>query len=101
LYNGYTQEGNSRIPEDSLQLYLVGVWGQNPHDNASLEVTKDSIYYPDNDKSYRYVVTKGMLICFNETNDTNYICKVIMPDSDSLLMMEKYSGEKSVYIRIP
>ena len=80
---------------------LLGIWGKNADENAFFEITKDSIYYVDNDQTFPYVFKKGVFTCLNEKQDTIYSCIVTMPSHDSLVMEEKSLDEKATFIRMP
>lgn len=45
----------SREAKESTQL--LGIWGKSEDENASFQILKDSIYYPEHDAYYHYKIT--------------------------------------------
>lgn len=43
------------------QYKLLGVWGPSKSENASFRIEKDSIYYPEHFKSYKYTISKDSI----------------------------------------
>lgn len=80
---------------------LLGIWGTSPDENATFQITKDTLYYPDADRRLYYLYKNGKIICFDENNDTNFICTIVTNSKDSLVLKDDHTGHVSRFVRFP
>ncbi|HVA99512.1 MAG TPA: hypothetical protein VNG53_11515 [Bacteroidia bacterium] len=78
-----------------LKKQILGVWAFKSDLVTDFEIRKDSIYYIDQDKSYKYFLTKDdtLIIYFNGYTTKNLITikkdNLMMLDSDTNQLMIK------------
>ena len=68
---------------------LIGIWISPQSDNPTLEIGKDSIYYINHDKSYKYVVKEDSIKIYYE--DFIYSAKTYFY-KDTLVMNSPEDG---------
>jgi len=73
---------------------LIGVWGTVKGEDASFEISNDSIYYLHSDVSVKYSV-KGDSIFINYASNYIYRARYIVSD-DSLILIDKSYTSKFV-----
>ncbi len=57
------------IKTDSVKAALIGIWGGDDQDYPVWNITQDSIYYFDRNKSYAYnIIGKDLIIKFPESD---------------------------------
>lgn len=77
-----TKIDNKAIDVSNIQ----GIWTNGQTDNATFRIKKDSIYYVDNFKSFKYEISSDTLIIkFDGYNDVSKILKI---DNDSLILFK-------------
>lgn len=81
--------------------FLIGIWGTSPNENASFKIQIDTIYYPDADRRLKYTLQDSLFVCFDEKGDTNFICKILKLNKDSLVMKDNGTEEVSAFARQP
>lgn len=87
----YTKSSNS---EQSKNEKLVGIWGISTDANASFQIKKDSIYYPEYFKSYGYKTSKDSIF----VNFDNYIFKAKYGFANDSLVF-KSGDKKTSFVR--
>jgi len=80
---------SSNIRED-----IVGIWAFVGDENATFVITKDKITYPDQNKSYNYMLKGDSIRIKFEGYDGSYL--VGTKGSDTLVLV---GDEKQVYYR--
>ena len=73
---------------------LIGVWGVSKGEDASFEISQDSIYYLDSNVSVRYSVIGDSIFINMAPNDV-YRAKYILRN-DSLILIDDYQTSKFV-----
>ena len=81
------------------QNLLKGVWGRTLGENASFEISKNTIYYVDADRRLKQTIVDSTLIVFEENGDTSFSSKIVKLNEDSLIMVGKESLDTTVFLR--
>lgn len=80
---------------DSLKNSLIGKWGGEEENSCVWEITQDSIYYYDQNKSYPYtILEKDLVIKMGESQPK---LKDISVKKDTLFFYTRVSMENEVY----
>ncbi|MBS1664785.1 MAG: hypothetical protein JST68_27310 [Bacteroidetes bacterium] len=77
-----------------IEVRMLGTWAAIGEPNATFVITKDSIFYPDHNKTYKYVLSHDSMHIQFDDYDGDYLVK--MRGKDTLVLME---GEPNVYYR--
>jgi hypothetical protein len=68
---------------------ILGIWTNGTDDNSTFKINKDSIYYTDEFKSYKYLLMKDSIKIFYD--DLTYSAKIHFV-KDTLMMDSKDDG---------
>ncbi len=79
---------------------LAGIWGVSEVENATFQITGDTIYYPDADRQLAFKLFNDSFICYAEDGDTDFVCTIVKVNKDSLVMQEKSTKETRAYVKI-
>jgi hypothetical protein len=74
---------------------ITGIWTSGETENATFQIDKDSIFYVDALKRFKYLIVGDSLIIRFENNDYN--CKIAKATKDSLVWIK--DGNKTVFWR--
>ncbi|MBS4042287.1 MAG: hypothetical protein KGZ59_00525 [Chitinophagaceae bacterium] len=87
---------NSQINQDtSLANRILGIWALIGQDNASFDIQKNKIYYPEYSKSYKYQMKKNSLTIKYDDYIDSFLVET--KGSDTLILIAE--DEKQVYYR--
>jgi hypothetical protein len=80
---------------DTSHQKLLGAWAAIGSENATMLISKDSIYYIDSDKSFRYTLQGDTIsIAYDDWTYSGVISKL---KNDSLIIADESS--ESIFIR--
>lgn len=89
-----TKIAHKKTQNDSINYkFLLGIWSDEDDPNASFVIRQDSIYYPDEDKSYKYYINNDSLSTLDKVLHKSKIVK-ITKDSLILYVPETFMFEK-------
>lgn len=84
-----------KVTKEGDKDKLIGVWGPSINENASFRIQKDSIYYPEYFKSFKYTTTMDSIFIHYD----GWIFKgVFYFMNDSLVLKTK--NKENRYVRI-
>ena len=96
--NPQTKQANSPIKQEEQKplknaLNIVGIWADE--EQPIFEIKKDSIYYIDSDKSFKYEVTDSVLTIFFDS----YTYSGIIKQENEQTLLIKDSLNVNTYTR--
>lgn len=89
------QSKKSKIIKVDVNDNLLGVWGVSINENASFRIQSDSIYYPDNFRSYKYTTKNDSIFIHYD----GWIYKGIFYISNDSLVL-KTQNKENKYVKI-
>ncbi|MGI8634259.1 MAG: hypothetical protein ACR2KZ_02535 [Segetibacter sp.] len=80
---------------DSFKNSLIGKWGGSEENGCVWEITRDSLYYYDQNKSYPYAIVGNDLVI--NMGESKPRLKDVSVKRDTLFFYTKVSMEKEIY----
>jgi len=76
---------------DSPKLFdkaqLIGIWTDRTTENATFQITRDSVYYVDSDKTFMYKIKNDSIVIDYIEFSGSY--KILKLNEDSLVLGDK------------
>jgi hypothetical protein len=95
IRSGFEKDSSVKAPvENILNKQILGIWAFVGDVNATFIIAKDTISYPDQNKSFKYLLTHDSLYIKFDGYDGSYLIK--MKNIDTMILT---GDEVQIYYR--